>query len=108
MQQRRLRVNLDHLVDIADLHGNVDANRALDFNGDRLARETPESGLFHLDLVLTGNEIDELVVARAVGHHSAAIGSAEVGERHGGLWYSAASGVIYGAHDRSVEGLPKT
>jgi hypothetical protein len=59
--------DFDGLIEVADLEGGVDANDALDFDGDVVADEAAEAGLFDFDAVLAWGQVDELVVAAGVG-----------------------------------------
>ena len=86
MQQRRLRRDLDDLGNVADLHRNVDAHRALDFDRDGLAGEATKSGFFDFDPVLTGHEVDELIISRVVGLHYAPLGCFQVCQSDVRLW----------------------
>ena len=45
----------------------IDADRALHFDGDRLARVTAEARFLDLDLILPRHQIDKLVNARGIG-----------------------------------------
>ena len=80
LQQRSLGRNFDDLADIADVHRDVDTDRALNFNRDGFAREAAESGLLHLNLVLARDKVDKLIVAAGVGLSSATIGGTEVAQ----------------------------
>ena len=105
MKQRRLGLDLYCLRNVTDLHGNVDANCTLDFNRDRLAHEATEPWFLDFDAVLTGHEIDELVISRFVGLPGTPVGSGQIYERDGGSSYGTARLVRYRANYRSIERL---
>ncbi len=67
LQQRSLRRDFHQLVDVPHLQGHIDADRALYFDGDRVAGEAPESCLLHFDLVLAGHQVDEVVSPCSAG-----------------------------------------
>ena len=53
LQQRRLGRNFDYLSHIAELHRDVDADRALNFNRDRFPGEAAKTGSRDFDPVIS-------------------------------------------------------
>ena len=99
LQERSLSGDFHRLADIAHLHRNVNADGALHFYRDRFARKASEAGVLYLHAVLTGHNVDELIVAGVIRLRGAPLAGAEVNERDVGLGHRARRRVGHGAYE---------
>src|SRR3984957_11343199 len=98
-QKRRSRRDFYRLAHVANLECSVDAGGTLHLYHNVESGEALETGERNVDLVIAGNQIDELIFAASAGGGCAGIASVDIHQSHGCIWDHSTSVVGNGPHD---------
>jgi hypothetical protein len=107
-QEWRRSLDFYGLGDVAELQGNVRANRTGHVYFKVFAGGAFKPALFHLDSISARYEVEKLVVASRAGERLTAFTGSGVGKGNGRASQRAAGWIGNGAYHRSIKGLAET
>src|SRR5262249_40434649 len=98
-------LDLDRLVNVADLQSDVAANGGIDLDRDLIARMTFEPGPFDLHAVGARHQVHEAIASILIGCSFPAIAGSDVGDADSGSDDGSIRGVSDVTQDRSIKSL---